>query len=175
MKSCLANSYTPSAVSNAGASVDISGPIATIRFPMNQPVRVGVGVVVSPDQGRVLACLRPTGTPWAGWWEFPGGKCEPGESAEACIVRELIEEIDLTVRLVAPLPELHHGYPEQDRTVRLIPWICSPVAGQPRPVEVAEVRWCTPAELRGLRFLPANGPLIDAVEAWLRRHPATPP
>lgn len=131
-------------------------------------VKVGVGIVVSDDRTRVLTCLRRAGDYYGGYWEFPGGKCEPNESPADCIVRELQEELGITVRPVEELPLLQHYYADRDRHVELHPWLCELVAGAPRAIEVADFRWCIPAELLQLKFLPANGPLFSEISNRLR-------
>ncbi|HRK29926.1 MAG TPA: (deoxy)nucleoside triphosphate pyrophosphohydrolase [Tepidisphaeraceae bacterium] len=131
-------------------------------------LRVGVGVVVSDDRTRVLACLRRADDYYGGFWEFPGGKCEPGETPAGCIVRELREELGITVEPIEQLPLFHHHYPDRNRQVELHPWLCRHIAGQPQLIEVADFRWCTPADLLTLHFLPANGPLIEEIRIRLQ-------
>ena len=76
-----------------------------------QPIPVGIGII--RREGRFLVRQRPEGTVYAGFWEFPGGKCEPGESPAAATARECLEETGLTV-VVGPLTA-HHDPP-------LSPW-----------------------------------------------------
>jgi mutator protein MutT len=132
-----------------------------------QTIDVGVGIVVI-GQGaglRILACQRRAGDYWGGWWEFPGGKCEPGEQIDACIVRELREELEIDVAVQTELPVVEHLYSDRNRLVRLHPRICrlAPTSGAGRAVEVQAFRWCAPVELLDLRFLPANTPLLRAL------------
>jgi 8-oxo-dGTP diphosphatase len=63
------------------------------------PVDVAVGILIRPD-GRFLLASRPPGKPYAGYWEFPGGKLEPGESVEHALTRELHEELGITIGAV---------------------------------------------------------------------------
>ena len=74
------------------------------------PVVVAVGVLIRPD-GRFLLASRPAGKPYAGYWEFPGGKLEPGESVEAALARELHEELGLDIGPAQPWVTLEHDYP----------------------------------------------------------------
>ncbi|MBX3635590.1 MAG: NUDIX domain-containing protein [Rubrivivax sp.] len=67
------------------------------------PVDVAVGVLIAPDQ-RFLLTSRPAGKVYAGWWEFPGGKFEPGESVQQALVRELHEELGITIATGAVQP-----------------------------------------------------------------------
>lgn len=77
---------------------------------------VAVGVL-SQDDGKILLNQRPDGKPWAGWWELPGGKLEPGETAVQALVRELHEELGIRVRQATPWVTYTHDYPKT--TVRL--------------------------------------------------------
>lgn len=139
-------------------------------MPVTQPfqaIDVGVGIVVI-GQGaaiRILACQRRAGDDWGGWWEFPGGKREPGEQVDACIVRELREELEIAVTVQAELPVVEHWYADRNRLVRLHPRVCqlAPTSTTGRAVEVQAFRWCTPVELLDLRFLPANAPVLRSL------------
>src|SRR3954463_9343610 len=75
-------------------------------------LRVVAGVLYDPA-GRVLVAQRPAGKSLAGCWEFPGGKIERGESGEAALRRELLEELGVEVSLMRPVFELRHEYPER--------------------------------------------------------------
>lgn len=130
-------------------------------------IQVGIGIMVSSDRSKVLVCLRRATDYWGGWWEFPGGKCEMNESPAECVVRELQEEVGVTARPIKPLTTLQHHYADRDRIVHLHPFLCELVGGTPTAIEVAQCAWHTPAELRQIKFLPANGPIIDELEALL--------
>ncbi len=74
------------------------------------PVDVAVGVLIDP-QGRFLITSRPAGKVYAGHWEFPGGKVEPGETVEAALLRELHEELGITIGAAQPWKTTLHDYP----------------------------------------------------------------
>ena len=75
-----------------------------------QEVEVAVGVLIRPD-GKFLLTSRPPGKVYAGYWEFPGGKVEPGETVEAALRRELVEEIGVTIGAVHPWRVERVDYP----------------------------------------------------------------
>ena len=122
--------------------------------------------LVDPD-GRVLVAQRPPGKPMAGLWEFPGGKLAPGETPEACLIRELREElgIDTEASCLAPLTFASHAY---DGFHLLMPlYVCRVWRGQPAPREGQALRWVRPNALRELPMPPADMPLIPVLEELL--------
>lgn len=111
--------------------------------------------------GRVLLTRRPPGTPLAGLWEFPGGKVEAGETPQAALIRELEEEIGVTVTVGAEIACTQFAYP--DRTVELHLYRCTLETGEPRPCQVAAARWVSLTELRDCPMPPANSALLNAL------------
>jgi A/G-specific adenine glycosylase len=126
---------------------------------------VGLGIVVR--DGKVLICQRRSDTPLGGYWEFPGGKVEPGESPSQCTRRELTEEVAVAVDSMMPLEPLEHVYGAT--TVRLHPFICTWQSGEARPLASQQIAWVTAEELTTYRFPPANDKLIPRVAAWMTR------
>ncbi len=110
--------------------------------------------------GRVLVARRPRGRHLAGLWEFPGGKLEPGETPEACLVRELGEElgIDTEASCLAPFTFASHAYEEFHLLMPL--YLCRVWRGLPRAREGQELRWARPADLERLPMPPADRPLV---------------
>jgi mutator protein MutT len=108
--------------------------------------------------GRFLVTRRLEGTHLPGYWEFPGGKCNPGETHEACLARELREELGIDARIGAEIVAIEHAYPE--RTVRLHFYRCE-IAGDPRPLLNQEMRWVSRDEMRTLAFPEADRKLIE--------------
>ena len=98
-----------------------------------------------------------TGTHLAGLWEFPGGKCEPGEAHDACLARELIEELGVDSTIGDELLVTEHAYPE--RTVRLH-FRHATIAGEPQPLLGQELKWIARRDLRPAQF-PGRGSRID--------------
>jgi 8-oxo-dGTP diphosphatase len=122
----------------------------------DEPIVV-VAAVIERD-GRVLVSRRLEGTHLAGRWEFPGGKCEPGESHEACLVRELEEELGVTRSTVGEeIGTAEHAYPE--RVVRLHFRRCT-LDEEPRGVLGQSLRWVTRAELGTLDLPDADRDLV---------------
>jgi 8-oxo-dGTP diphosphatase len=118
---------------------------------------VVVAAVVEVD-GRFFVTRRQDGVPLEGYWEFPGGKVEPGESDEAALVREMREELDAGVEIRHLILSVSHPYP--DRTVELHFYACALAGPPPRPLLGQEMRWVTREELRTLRFPPADNELV---------------
>lgn len=117
--------------------------------------------------GRILMTQRPAGKTLAGLWEFPGGKLEPGERPEACLVRELFEELGVRTRAacLAPLTFASHAYADFHLLMPL--YVCRVFEGQPEGRENQAIRWCKVQDLRGLAMPPADLPLIAHLEELL--------
>jgi mutator protein MutT len=109
----------------------------------------------------VLVCQRPSDTTFPGYWEFPGGKLEPGESLEQCLVREVREELGIDIRPVAALTPVEHDYPSA--RIRLHPYLCVHTGGDPQPLGCQALRWIDPARLSEYHFPPANEGLLTEV------------
>ena len=107
--------------------------------------------------GAYLVTRRLKGTHLEGLWEFPGGKCEPGESSVECLVRELREELGCGASIGPELLSTSHDY--GDRTIQLHFFRCE-LEGEPQPLLGQEIRWVPRAELRALDFPPADDELI---------------
>ncbi len=131
---------------------------------MSEPLRVVAGVLIDRS-GRVLIAQRPVGKPMAGYWEFPGGKLEAGESPEQALRRELREELGVEMRGCHALLQLRHDYAQ--RTVDLKVFIVDESSGEPSGLEGQAVRWVSLAQLSQERLLPANTPIVEALIAAL--------
>lgn len=112
---------------------------------------------------RVLIAQRPEGKMLGGLWEFPGGKIEAGERPEAALIRELREELGITVEeaCLAPLTFASFAYPEFHLLMPL--YVCRRWTGFVRPHEHQAVKWVRPKELRDYPMPPADAPLIPAL------------
>jgi 8-oxo-dGTP diphosphatase len=118
---------------------------------------IDVVAAVIEDRGRFLLARRLAGTHLAGTWEFPGGKCEPGETHEACLVRELREELDVEAIIGPEILVTEHTYPE--RTVRLHFRACA-ITGPPRAMLGQSLRWASREELGSIEFPAADRTLV---------------
>jgi mutator protein MutT len=116
-----------------------------------------VAAAVIEDDGRYFLTRRQPGTHLGGCWEFPGGKCEPGETLIACLERELLEELDARVVVGDEILNVRHDYP--DRTVELHFFACS-LLNTPLPRLGQDMRWVPRAELPALDLPPADAELI---------------
>jgi mutator protein MutT len=116
-----------------------------------------VSAAVVERGSSYLLTRRLEGTHLAGLWEFPGGKCEPHETVEDCLSREILEELGCAVRIRDKLLTVNHAYP--DRTVVLHFFACD-LEGHPRPLLGQQIRWVPRRELRALDFPPADDALI---------------
>ena len=119
-----------------------------------------VAAAVIERPGEFLLAQRPEGKPYSGYWEFPGGKIEPGESPQHALARELAEEIGSRVAVGTIWDVLHHQYPSYE--VQMLVFPCRLLAGeQPRALQVADLAWVRPTELDRFDILPADRPLIE--------------
>jgi 8-oxo-dGTP diphosphatase len=109
---------------------------------------------------RVLIAERPEGKQLAGLWEFPGGKIEPGERPEQTLIRELHEELGITVEepCLAPLTFASHAYESFHLLMPL--YVCRRWSGFVQPREGQRLKWVRPRDLRNYPMPPADEPLI---------------
>jgi 8-oxo-dGTP diphosphatase len=126
------------------------------RLPI---VLVAACALVDAD-GRILIAQRPEGKSMAGLWEFPGGKVETGETPEACLIRELEEELGVTTKqaCLAPLTFASHSYETFHLLMPL--YVCRRFEGMPIGKEGQSLKWVRPKELRNFPMPPADEPLI---------------
>lgn len=120
-----------------------------------------IAVALVWRDGRLLIARRPAGVHLGGRWEFPGGKCEPGESPAECVRREVREELAIEVEPIRARPPIEYDY--GDRQVRLHPFDCVYRAGEPHSAIGSEWRWVRPEELERFDFPPANEGLIRSL------------
>jgi mutator protein MutT len=132
----------------------------------NPVIEVSAGLVFRA--GKLLITQRHARAHLGGLWEFPGGKRERHETFEACLVRELQEELGVAVRVGELFDTVTHAYPE--KTVCLKFFLCHLTAGEPQPLDCAAVQWVTSEELAAYQFPAADAGLLNklrqARELW---------
>jgi 8-oxo-dGTP diphosphatase len=124
---------------------------------MTAPLRVACALIA--ENGRLFAARRGPTRRNAGLWELPGGKLEDGETAQACIVRELREELGMDVEPLAEWEPVLHKEPGLD--LELIPVVCRRKGGALEPTEHVETGWFEPGVLRALDWSPADVPVVE--------------
>lgn len=120
------------------------------------PLVIVTAAVIERD-GMFLITRRPEGAHLAGYWEFPGGKCDPGESLVSCLTREIREELDATLEAGGEIFSISHTYP--GRVVELH-FFHGTLTEEPRPTLGQEMRWVRRDDLQSLDFPPADAELI---------------
>jgi len=133
---------------------------------MTRLLLVAACALIDAD-GRVLLAQRPEGKSLAGLWEFPGGKVEAGETPEACLIRELREELGVETwkSCLAPLSFASHAYPDFHLLMPL--YACRRWEGVARGMEGQALTWARPQALRDYPMPPADAPLVAALRDWL--------
>jgi len=123
-----------------------------------EPVIEVTAALIQDESGRYLLTQRRRGTHLEELWEFPGGKREPGESLEACLQRELEEELGATFSIGERVDTVEWPYP--DRTVVLHFFRCRLESGEIAPQEEQAMEWVAPERLDAYAFPPADVELI---------------
>ena len=110
---------------------------------------------------KIFATQRGYGD-WKDWWEFPGGKMEPGESPEEALLREIREELSCDIRIDKFLTTVEWDYPKFHLTMHC--FVCSLLSDAPHLNEHEADRWLSAPDLRSVRWLPADDDLIPLIE-----------
>jgi mutator protein MutT len=126
------------------------------------------------SQGQLLVCQRRRGDRFELMWEFPGGKVHPGETLEAALVRELLEELGVTAQIGPEMYRTQHPYAEMSEPLDLVFFAASAPAAQITNRVFEQITWREPATLAELNFLPADRDLIDRLAAGNLRLPHWP-
>jgi 8-oxo-dGTP diphosphatase len=131
------------------------------------PIVPIVCVALVDGTGKILLQQRPLGKPMAGLWEFPGGKIATGETPEQALVRELDEELGLTVALddVAPAGFASHRY--DSFHILLLLYLCRRWQGEPQSREGQTITWVAPVDMRNYAMPAADAPLVAVLQAQI--------
>lgn len=125
---------------------------------------VRVAAAVIRDGDRIFAAARGCGE-YKGWWEFPGGKIEAGETPEAALVREIREELDVGITVGERIGTIEYDYPDFHLSMDCF-W-CGIRQGHLTLLEAEDAAWLTRDTLRSVKWLPADLALIGRLEAEL--------
>jgi len=120
------------------------------------------GAIIQNDNNFLIG-RRGKDEKSAGLWEFPGGKCEPGETLPECLQRELHEELGVLVNVRECVETLEHAYPE--KIVQLSFYQCALVMGEPEGCEGQSMAWVRPDELGDYQFPEADAQLLEKLKA----------
>jgi mutator protein MutT len=134
-----------------------------VELPRKQ---IGVAAIWNRS-GQILIDRRKVGGTMGGLWEFPGGKIEPGETVEACIAREIWEELAIEITVGEQLISIEHSYPTFHLTLTV--HYCQHISGIPQPIESEEIRWVNIGDLNNYQFPAANIAIINALQSGFRR------
>jgi 8-oxo-dGTP diphosphatase len=130
----------------------------------HKPLLLVTAAALVDVDGRVLICQRPQGKALPGLWEFPGGKVEPGETPEACLIRELDEELGIRVAHACLAPFVFASHTYEDFHLLMPLYLCRRWEGQVTARHHSALAWVKPAKLDDYPMPPADAPLV----AWLR-------
>ena len=133
------------------------GGIGTIN---NMKTIQVVAAIIEKD-GRIFATQRGYGS-YKDWWEFPGGKIEPGETPEQALVREIEEELETEISVGELFASVEYDYPEFHVSMQC--FLCSIESGDLRLIEHEAARWLAAEELRQVRWLPSDIKVIELLE-----------
>ena len=120
-----------------------------------------VAAIIQDSDGRIFATQRGSGD-WKDWWEFPGGKIEPGETAEQALHREIWEELEARIRIEKLLHTIEWDYPKFHLTMHC--FLCTLESGELILKEHEAARWLAPDELDSVQWLPADIQVIEMLK-----------
>jgi mutator protein MutT len=131
-----------------------------------KPKCIEVSAALIFHHGKLLVAQRQADAHLGGLWEFPGGKREPGETFEQCLVREIREELGVEISVGELFEEVTHAYPE--KSVHLKFFICCLISGAPQPLGCAALRWVEKTELADFKFPAADAQLLEKLSRLVK-------
>jgi mutator protein MutT len=126
---------------------------------------VVIAAALTDEKGQILLQKRPEGAQMGGLWEFPGGKVDNGESPEVALIRELEEELGITVAAQDLVPETFASAPLGDRNLVLLLYRCHHWIGTPKPIYATDIQWLLPQDMAVLPMPPADYPLVRKLQS----------
>lgn len=136
------------------------GILRSLKLPQDDTTgTIKVAAAIIHLNKKILIQQRKKGTHLAGYWEFPGGKIEPGEDARTCLKREIQEELGIEVSVRPPFFKTLHTYPK--RRVALSFHRCQILLGKPKSCEGQKIRWVNAQDLRRIKLAPADKPVAE--------------
>jgi mutator protein MutT len=138
------------------------------KTPPFQPIEVSAALIF--QEGKLLITQRHAGAHLGGLWEFPGGKREPDETFEQCLIREIREELGVEISVGKLFESVTHAYPE--KTVHLKFFVCRLERGEPGLRGCAAFKWISATELDNYQFPAADTKLLEKLRDALEFNPA---
>lgn len=143
--------------------------ISLLYGTMRKTIEV-VAAVIFDAQGRIFATQRGYGE-WKDWWEFPGGKIEPGETQQEALKREIREELDAEIEVGELLRTIDYDYPAFHLTMHCFECHLSVTGYRLREHEAA--KWLAPADLHSVRWLPADEDIVNELKQHKTKKPSS--
>ena len=137
-------------------------PVRHLKLETRKLIEVSAALIFR--NGKLLITQRHADDHLGGLWEFPGGKREPGETFEQCLVREIREELGVEIAVGELFDEIHHDYP--GKSVRLKFFLCGLVACEPQPLDCAAVKWIDHEGLNTHEFPAADARLLEKLKRF---------
>lgn len=134
------------------------------RFNVMKTINVVAAVI--RDEDKVLATARGYGE-YKGWWEFPGGKIESGETPKEALVREIQEELDIRIEINEYITTVEYDYPQFHLSMQC--YFCNRLSGNLTLKEAESSRWLSKEKLNSVKWLPADMILLDYIRVFLEK------
>ena len=134
------------------------------RFNAMKTINVVAAII--RDEDKVLATARGYGE-YKGWWEFPGGKIESGETPKEALVREIQEELDIHIEINEYITTVEYDYPQFHLSMQC--YFCNRLSGNLTLKEAESSRWLSKEQLNSVKWLPADMILLDYIRVFLEK------
>jgi mutator protein MutT len=138
-----------------------SAPTKNLKLTTKNCIEVSAALIFRDS--KLLITQRHADAHLGGLWEFPGGKREPNETFEQCLVREICEELGVEISVGERFEEISHTYPE--KSVRLKFFVCQLLSGEPQPLDCAALKWISKSELADYDFPAADARLLEKLKS----------